>query len=385
MAAPTAHAQHCLFIARADWRDDLQYPTPEIQDPSIWAWELLRRNAEYARDYEVCKDALRDVPASPYPMDPLTHYLCEPDPVDPNMLYKDYAKLHRNHFVYPVKDAVRRKWKINQMPDPTHSWDRLPTKTTDNNQLAWLFACNTVEVINPPDRWTIGTRVALPVTGVCVDNEVLVRLSLTGNLDQQIESLRQQFAVVFEGGNRSGGLLAGEYMPVGRGQTVRYEPQRRTAIDARPGSVPWPALNKPVIRPQTSEWNKIPARQKSLHYILRMADAIASAEQGILAGQLRDIGLTEIQMKTIERWSPGEREWNLPNTREYLFPSMAKALARYFSLHPFPDDARDVDYKTIQRWLSLASDLVVSGGHATVARMNTHKNKKKKQQGIGRT
>ena len=44
-------AEHRLFFARADWRDAEQYPQEALYDPSIGAWELLRRNSEYNRGY----------------------------------------------------------------------------------------------------------------------------------------------------------------------------------------------------------------------------------------------------------------------------------------------------------------------------------------------
>lgn len=383
--------QHPLFIARADWRDDTNYPNPEVHDSSIWAWELLRRNGEYARDYEICKDACLDVPPTPYPMDPLTHYLCEPDPIDPNMLYRDYARRHRNHFVYPIKDAVRRKWQINDMPDPGSSWTELLKQHRDRGPdatLAWLFACNTVDVINPPDRWTQRSHLlASKVTGVCVENEVLVRLDLTGNLDEQIESLRRQVAGFFKGGNRSGGLLVGEYRDLSRCRTAKYDSQLRSAVDSRTGRASWPLPHYAPVLPSSPDWSNIPARQKSLHYVLRMADAIASAEQGILADQLRErridttyIGVTAEQAKIIEQWTPSERRLHYPAMCEELFPSIAKALAKYFSRHPFPDDTRDADYKTISRWLSLAGDLIASHEYALIARMNTLKSKARNQQ-----
>ncbi|TDQ93237.1 transcriptional regulator domain-containing protein [Paraburkholderia silvatlantica] len=375
MATHPVPAQHRLFIARADWRDESQYPPSDLLDASIWAWEFLRRNAEYVRDYAICRDAFVDVPATPYPLDPLTHYLCEPDPTAPDMLYKDYASQHCDHFVYPVKDAVRHKWQINQMPDPSHTWEillnRHPFDSPDHNQLAWLFACNTVDIINPPDRWTQRRQSATKVTGICVGNEILVRLDLTGNLDEQLDALRRQIAGCFKGGNRSGGLLVGQYPDLSRCQTAKYNPQLRAAVDTRSGKAPWPLPHYEPVIPDSPDWNKIPARQKSLHYILRMADAIASAEQGVLLNQLHECGIDVAHIGLTDEQ---------PGMCEELFPAIAKALFKYFSLHPFSDDTRDVDYKAILRWLSLAAELVTSHDYAVIARMNMAKRKTKKPQ-----
>lgn len=35
-----------------DWRDVSQYPVPDTTEPRQWAWEFLRRNAEYQNDFE---------------------------------------------------------------------------------------------------------------------------------------------------------------------------------------------------------------------------------------------------------------------------------------------------------------------------------------------
>lgn len=37
---------------RPDWRDPEQYPDPESTSMLQWAWEFLRRNPEYQKDYE---------------------------------------------------------------------------------------------------------------------------------------------------------------------------------------------------------------------------------------------------------------------------------------------------------------------------------------------
>ncbi|WP_423391941.1 transcriptional regulator domain-containing protein [Burkholderia sp. LMG 21824] len=67
MAARLAPARHRLFIAREDWRDDAKHPSTELQDPSIGAWELLRRNNQYTQDFADWHQRVTDFPPIPFP------------------------------------------------------------------------------------------------------------------------------------------------------------------------------------------------------------------------------------------------------------------------------------------------------------------------------
>lgn len=52
---------------RPDWRDLTQYPDPETTSMKQWAWEFLRRNPEYQKDYVESVEAMRTSKASDPP------------------------------------------------------------------------------------------------------------------------------------------------------------------------------------------------------------------------------------------------------------------------------------------------------------------------------
>ncbi|TGP44877.1 hypothetical protein EN871_09855 [bacterium M00.F.Ca.ET.228.01.1.1] len=368
MASHPVPRQHRLFIARADWRDAEQYPQAALQDPSIGAWELLRRNSEYARDYGICRRVYADAPAQPRPSDSLSNYVCDPEPDDSQIAYQAYSKRHPKHFVYPVKDGVREKWHINDMPDPAHGWHDILDLTQihhRHNKLAWLFSCNTADILNPPARWTtpefaeVIYRVT-KTTGVCASNEVLVRLDITGNLDEQIESLRRQLSAFFDGGNRTGTRLADQRL-----NAQDSDPSARPMLDVDP------------------DWNSSPAKRKTVPYVLRIADAFASLEQGTLIAQLREggvndreIGFTEEQIESVT--SLDASEWIRQGIGyglllEKFYVPVANALEEYFARHPSPWTPASPTSRTILNWIQLARQLIIDQGYILVARTNMRK------------
>lgn len=373
MATRTIPAQHRLFIARADWRDVEQYPKDTLHDPSIGAWELLRRNSEYARDYGICHGVYTDVPAHPRPSDTLAHYVCDPEPDDSRIAYQTYAKRHPKHFIYPVKDGVREKWHINDMPDPSLGWHDILDRTQihhQHNKLAWLFSCNTIDILNPPSRWTTAEFAEMiykvtKATGVCSSNEILVRLDITGNLDEQIESLRRQISAFFDGGNRTGTTLADRHS-----HAADRDPSARSMMNVDP------------------EWNSSPAKRKTVPHVLRMADALASLEQGTLISQLRDggvnvldIGLTEAQIESVT--SIDDSEWMRREMRyglllEQLYTPLANALEQYFARCPSPWNPSSPTSRTILNWIQLAQQLIIDQDYSLVARTNMRKERGKR-------
>lgn len=365
MAARTLPAKDRLFAVRADWRDESQYPRPDLLDPSIWSWELLRRSNEYAHDFEMLQSAYADVPAIPFPLDSLLHYVCDPAPNEQDVNYKTYSTRHPRHFVYPLKDYVRKEWGISVLVNPIDSASRLiePSQIHDkNNKLAWLFTCNTVEAINAPTT-VFGNDHGLSKTAaVTGPYEVLFRMSLTGNLDEQLESLRRQISSYFEGGTRNGALLFTEYIDVSNSPTAQYSQELQRPIDVCDA----PSSRAPGITVSNTLWKWAPVRLKSLHYALRMADAIASLEQGTFVRQLEERGVTSQDALLIAKIN-GESQ-NFPYFD--LYEPMSRVLAEYFHLHPFTDEARDADAKTILRWLEMAHTLVTEGEYLQVARTN---------------
>ncbi|SDI41999.1 hypothetical protein SAMN05216466_122112 [Paraburkholderia phenazinium] len=365
MASNSVPAQHRLFISRADWRDEDQYPAPDLLDPSIWSWELLRRSNEYALEFGLLRALYADVPAIPFPMDSLLPYICDPAPILEDVNYKTYRERHPGHFVYPIKDYVRKEWGVNILAAPHQGFVEIIDRSQihdKNNKLAWLFACNTVEVLNSPTILLLNEHDLSSTTACTAPHEVLFRISLTGNLDEQLESLQRQIAAFFEGGNRNGALSVTEFIDVSKSPTAQYSLERRRPIDV----CDEPSSNAPGITVSNPGWKWVPVRLKSLHYVLRMADAIASLEEGLFVRQLEEGGVRSQDIIPVAKLSRDSENFSYGD----LYEPMSRALAQYFDLNPLTRDARDADPKTIARWLEMAHFSVAERGYLHVARTN---------------
>ncbi|MGU7772294.1 transcriptional regulator domain-containing protein [Burkholderia sp. MR1-5-21] len=367
MATHSVPAEHRLFIARADWRDESQYPPPNLLDPSIWSWELLRRNYEYAQEFARLQPLYADVPATPFPMDSLLHYVSDPPPEREDVDYKTYRERHSRHIIYPIRDHVRKSWGINVLVDPNSDFTTVIDRSRiydKNNKIAWLFACNTADAINSPTTVLVNKHGLTRTSAFTTAHEVLFRITLTGNLDEQIESLRRQIATFFDGGNRNGDFTFTEYIDVSDSPTARYSQEHHRPIDDQDELSSY----TPGIAASSSMWNWKPVRLKSLHYVVRMADVFASLEQGAFLPQLEQAGIRSNDVRLIaELCRDFER---LPY--DGLYEPMSRVLAQFFDLHPLGKDARDADAKTILRWLEMAVALVAERDYLHVARTNAH-------------
>jgi hypothetical protein len=217
MATDSIPEEHRFFIARADWRQTEPYKHTSPLTPSMWAWELLRRNNQYAQDYADWYHRVRDVPPLPFPKMHLDGYVCYPEP-SPGITYTEHKAEHPDHFVLPIKDHIRERWGITRLIDPALSAldvaDHFVSHDQDN-KLAWLFACNTPDILNPPTIWPTKNylshySVSILTSGFRTGTDVMVRLDFTGNFEAQIESLRRQIGAFFDGGTRSGSTIIGQ-------------------------------------------------------------------------------------------------------------------------------------------------------------------------------
>lgn len=91
-----------------DWRREDDYRFTERLDPQGWAWEFLRRNSRYRREFEAELEAFQALP-SKGPMGWIPD-----DPLDPDFLiphYRDPRNVYRWHlsaFFNPAQDKPRR-------------------------------------------------------------------------------------------------------------------------------------------------------------------------------------------------------------------------------------------------------------------------------------
>jgi hypothetical protein len=269
------------LIRRADWRDESQYPSPELADASSWAWEFLRRNKDFAGSFNKFRRDFADVPATPHPDDLLINYLCEPQPSARNLTFALYKREAPYHQIHSIKDHIRIRWEINALIDPAKPYQTLiKPSTTDaaRDSLEWLFARNTVDVIEP--RRSLAEKAhGSAVTAICGNMEVIARLRLDGDIDAQCRDLKYKLSRFFIGGNRNGklALMQPGYLnletPSGIPEAV-FLPDDGLEIYGEP---------VPELAIAISAWNRNPYRRATLHYVLRIADGLAALQAGELS------------------------------------------------------------------------------------------------------
>lgn len=289
------------------------------------------------------------------------------------MTYAAYAKKHPVHMIYPVKDFIRGKWGVNKLVDPRMSASELIDRDLifdQHNKLAWLFSCNTVELLNKPSNLGMTRHGMTTTSGVCAPHEILVRLSLTANFEEQVVSLRRQIGKFFTGGARDGYLIHEEHPEVGRSPTAKYSPSL-----GRPVDLATPQWKAAPLASQNRLWNSAPLRLKSLHYVVRMADAIAAMEQGRLSHELKDIDIGGVRLRI--RASEVEQPERIfyPMEVEGMYPEMSALLHRYFEKYPLGSNAPDPSEAAILRWLYHAEQFVVSRDYVRIARTSARVNR----------
>lgn len=360
MATRPVSVEHRLFIVREDWRDVGQYPETIRTDPTIGAWELLRRNNKYAQDYAEWQQRVRHVPPVPFPRMSLNGYFCIPEPA-PGTTYEQYRAKHPNHLVLPVLDYIREKWGITHLIDPKLSADKVIAqnpKHKDRNQLAWLFACTSPEIINPPTHWPDKNyldhaSVAMLTSGFCTGTEVMVRFDFTGKFDVQMESLRDQIGAFFEGGTRSGSYIVGN----------------NGLADADMSDLP-ATLNRQDLLAVRPNWNTTPVYPTSLRNLTRFADLIGSLEAGTLEEEILEkrrgyqVGIKGLDLSINADVAASVLLYAQEHMR--VRGDLTKALVQYFDVHPL--DEKGSGSATIKTLLEKIY-LFAGDGHVLVARL----------------
>ncbi|MCA8051086.1 transcriptional regulator domain-containing protein [Burkholderia arboris] len=284
MARRPVPIQHRLFIVRADWREMSAYPEVIRDDPTMGAWELLRRNNQYAQDYADWYHRIKDVPPVPFPRMSLDGYFCYPEPLQ-GMTYEQYRAKHPDNLVLPLQDHIRERWGITCLIDPKLTAAQVATQhpsREQRNRLAWLFACTAPDILNPPTHWPeknylTHRSVSMLTSGFCTGTEVMVRFDFTGKFEVQVESLRRQIGAFFEGGTRSGSVVVG-----------RREYANADTTGQQPNSDVLNMENFQAFLAVRPGWNSSPVKTKSLRDVIRMVDLIASLEAGTLEDEIRE-------------------------------------------------------------------------------------------------
>ncbi|PAJ87287.1 hypothetical protein DF011_04015 [Burkholderia ubonensis] len=309
-----------------------------MTDASAWAWEFLRRNHAYQLDFDRWR---RDFTDSPPPLTPMAHlinYLCDPAPSGRHTTYEEYCQEAPHHSIRSINDHLRVHWELNSLVDPALSYSEVrPTRTRaeDTRHLKWLFARNTVDVIKPIESTYLGDPFHLaPISATCGNREVLVRLRLDGDIDNQMASLERQLRRFFEHGSRSHALMIPQYATVR--QTADSD---AVAVEIDPTYDPDEAAlfdddDMEIVQFGIKGWNERVAERKFLPYLLRAADFLADLEEQKLA--------------------PGDGP----------FDTMLEAFHALCNANP---DGNQFDAVTIDAWITQAAQLI-HGDYARLAR-----------------
>jgi hypothetical protein len=278
--APASRDQR--YCRRADWRQENGYPPATLSDAASWAWEFLRRNRAYQRDFD---EWHRNFSYSPTPLTPLTllvNYLCDPPPSARNLTYEQYCREAPLHKIRSINDHLRVRWELNTLINPALPFTGVesPDEKKRAHDLKWLFARNTVDVVKPVESTYLGdpTHVA-PVSAVCGNLEVVVRLRLDGNFEAQVASLREKLAKFFENPGRDGGLLLTQYATV-----ISDLPAGKTGIHIDPTFHPDDLIllddeETDAVQIGVRQWYKKPPPRHLLPYLLRAVDLLAEIEE----------------------------------------------------------------------------------------------------------
>lgn len=351
-----AAGRELRFVRRADWSDEDCYPNEVMSDATLWAWEFLRRSRAYERDFAKWGTAYADVPAKPLDDTPVSSYICEPPPLIADMPYSEYSKAYPEHVVVSVKDFVRLRWGLLDMPDPRLAWeelfranrDRLPN---DGARFAWLFAGNALEVIREPAVDISDAMRPTFVTVACAPDEVLVRLSLRGNPDKYRNDLHRELAKFFVGGSRRGALRLLTYGNV----TVEFNPEtgekiRMLSLD--PDGSRWPDAGQVEIL-ETS-WSESRVRQVSLQRVLRISDLLADFERGELNLSRRNRNGRIDQVRVAPASS---------------FRALARAIDKHIAEGNFFKKTKSGsdDPRAVLKWLADAEEMICHGHYLRLA------------------
>jgi hypothetical protein len=146
---------------RLDWKNPQPYPDAQSTDSAMWAWEFLRRNRHYVRDF------------------------------DTFVKNQDQA----------VHDKLAVAWGISRLADPDHSYAKLREEDV-NIKSAFLFDGSEPYVVFPYYSKSEAIEQARPngrrlpdpteLTMLLAPNQIAVILNLDGNIQLQIDSLLAQ-------------------------------------------------------------------------------------------------------------------------------------------------------------------------------------------------
>lgn len=121
-----------------DWRQEAHYPDPETTSMQCWAWEFLRRNPSYVRDYETyvslpywLKDFYYGRPEPPEKEDAsLDSFTCYPS-ATPGDTVRSYLSRHPRGHIDMLDASTAAKYGLQYLVSPQESHSERVAFTDD--------------------------------------------------------------------------------------------------------------------------------------------------------------------------------------------------------------------------------------------------------------
>jgi hypothetical protein len=160
------------LVARRDWKEASSYPQPQDTNSTMWAWEFLRRNAHYQSHYD-------------------------------DLVQQKAARSQSHEALERYEQMLEVGWNVNDLLSPELSYAQHNQK--DSQRIEGFEFSGQTALIGFP-RFHAGEFAALSriseklndpfigaseTTTLVAANEVLVKFCLDGNIDRQLEQVRQ--------------------------------------------------------------------------------------------------------------------------------------------------------------------------------------------------
>ena len=235
-----------------NWRDPQSYPLPDSKNYKVWAWEFLRRNAEYGAFALWCATLPEDLRTrqKPKSSDLVEHLVCMPPAPASVRTYGDYKKWCReekqNCTVQTPNQVLRSAWGITYPLLPSEKFPATK-KAKTRFKRAPQFLSTTISHFLP--AWAQQNKGCINYPGIrniatnLNPDEILIRF----RIDEPIEKQTKRAGVFLDRWQR-------RYL---KARHIKIAPQ--SAMD----DIPKPKSETPKNRVDL----------KAVHYMLRILDA----------------------------------------------------------------------------------------------------------------
>jgi len=176
-----------------DWKDANAYPKPKELDWEQWAWQFLRRNPEYQKDYQNWRALLDTLPADckELPENDMRFWVCDP-PAKAGETYKEYVNRVRGGWRRTFRaKALFEKYGFGAGGGPSlvegHRWTGLGLVPPEQERFPGTFATGDIFHFLDPLPGVPNDSYAVKVG----EFEILVWFNLEWPIDIQLKRAKQ--------------------------------------------------------------------------------------------------------------------------------------------------------------------------------------------------